>query len=97
MAKTKTATKNRTATKATARKTAEPKAPARSMRDGTKQKHIVDLLRRAEGATIAEMAEATNWQAHSVRGLLAGALKTKLGLTIVSDKTDERGRVYRVV
>lgn len=56
---------------------------------------VVGLMRRPEGATIAQMSEATNWQAHSVRGALAGSLKKKHGLTIVSE-ADEGGRVYRV-
>lgn len=56
---------------------------------------IVELMRRPEGATIAQMSEATSWLPHSVRGALAGALKRKHGLTITSDKTDA-GRVYRI-
>ena len=45
------------------------------------------LLTTDAGATIAEMTTATGWQAHSVRGAMAGALK-KRGLTISSEKTD---------
>jgi len=55
----------------------------------------VALLRRPEGAGIAELAGATGWQVHSVRGAMSGALKKKLGLTITSEKT-ETGRVYRI-
>ena len=43
------------------------------------------MLRRPEGATIAEIVAATGWQPHSVRGVLAGALKKRLGLTIASE------------
>ncbi|CAN5222709.1 hypothetical protein BH09PSE2_BH09PSE2_09700 [soil metagenome] len=46
------------------------------------------LLRRAQGATLAGLVEATGWQAHSVRGALSGALKAKRGLVITSDKVD---------
>ena len=46
-------------------------------------------------ATIDEMANAMGWQRHTVRGLISGALKKKLGLDIVSEKTD-RGRFYRI-
>jgi hypothetical protein len=53
------------------------------------------MLRRPEGATIAEIVEATDWLAHTIRGAMAGSLKKKLGLTITSDKDDQRGRVYR--
>ena len=54
------------------------------------------MLQRPEGATIAEVVEATGWQPHTVRGALAGALKKRLGLTIVSEKVEGRGRVYRL-
>jgi hypothetical protein len=53
------------------------------------------MLRRAEGATIAEIVEATGWASHTTRGFFAGALKKKLGLTITSEKDEKRGRVYR--
>ena len=62
----------------------------------TKQQIIIDLLRRPEGATIAEIANATEWQSHTVRGAMSGALKKKLGLAITSEMVDARGRVYRI-
>lgn len=61
----------------------------------SKQSMVLALLRRPSGATIDEMAKATNWQRHSVQGMMSGVLKKKLGLTITSDK-EERGRVYRI-
>ena len=64
---------------------------------GTKQGQLIAMLRRAEGATIAEIMEAMGWLAHTVRGAIAGALKQKLGLEVVSEKVEGRGRVYRVV
>lgn len=64
---------------------------------GTKQAAVVALLERPEGATIAEIAAATRWQAHTVRGAISGALKKKLGLAVVSDKVEGRGRCYRVI
>ena len=57
---------------------------------------LVELLRRADGASIADMMAATGWQAHSVRGAMSGSIKKALGLEIVSTKTDDR-RVYRIV
>jgi hypothetical protein len=65
-------------------------------REGTKQVALVAMLQRPEGATIAEVVEATGWQPHTVRGALAGALRKRLGLTIVSEKLEGRGRVYRL-
>ena len=57
---------------------------------------LIALLRRPEGAGIQEMQDATGWQAHSVRGAIAGSVKKKLGLTVTSTKSDA-GRVYRIV
>lgn len=48
---------------------------------------LEQLLMRRNGASIAEMTEATGWQQHSVRGAMAGALR-KRGLTITSQKAD---------
>ena len=56
---------------------------------------VVDLLRRPEGATLAQISTATAWQPHSVRGAMAGALKKKHGLSIISEPA-EGGRVYRL-
>jgi hypothetical protein len=67
-------------------------APRRS---GTAQEAMLGLLRRAEGATIADMQAATGWQPHSVRGALSGVVAKKLGHTVVSTK-EERARVYRI-
>ena len=76
---------------------AAPTAPAtRKTREGSKQARLVEMLKRPEGTTIAEAATALDWQHHTVRGALAGALKKKLGLTIDSEKVEGRGRVYRI-
>ncbi len=69
--------------------------PARTRR-GTKQAMLIDLLKRPTGATIAEIAEVTQWQSHTARGAIAGTLKKKLGLAVTSEKVDGRGRVYRL-
>ena len=73
-----------------------PATTDRKTREGTKQSLMIELLWRPGGATLAEIVEATGWQAHTVRGAMAGALKKKLGLTITSEKDDTRGRVYRL-
>jgi hypothetical protein len=52
----------------------EPAAP-RTSREGTKQQAVLTLLRRPEGATIAQMVEATGWAQHTIRGFLAGLKK----------------------
>ena len=61
----------------------------------SKQDGVIAMLRRREGATIEEVASATGWQRHTVRGVFSGTLKKKLGLTLASAK-EERGRVYRI-
>ena len=61
----------------------------------SKQAAVIAMLQRPEGVTIEEVASAMGWQQHTVRGLFAGTLKKKLGLTIASAK-EERGRVYRI-
>lgn len=65
-----------------------------AIRAGTKQAQIIALLQRPEGATVAEMVEATGWLAHTVRGSISGALKKKLGLPIAAEKVEGRGTVY---
>jgi hypothetical protein len=73
----------------------EPAGGSARPRAGSKQARVIGLLQRPEGATIDEIASAMEWQRHTVRGLISGALRKKLGLDIVSEKTD-RGRFYRI-
>ncbi len=65
-------------------------------RENSKQAQVIAMLKRPEGATIKQICEATDWQAHTVRGTFAGAFKKKLGLTITSDKAEGGERVYRI-
>ena len=75
---------------------AKPAPKARTPREGTKQSTLIAMLRSETGATIKEITTATGWQAHTVRGAMAGALKKKLGLEVTSEKVKGRGRVYRL-
>jgi hypothetical protein len=75
----------------------DPKTPEPvTIRAGTKRAQIIAMLQRPEGATIAEMVEATGWLAHTVRGSISGALKKKLGLPITAEKVEGRGTVYQL-
>jgi len=65
-------------------------------RANSKQAQVIEMLRRPEGATINQICAATGWQAHTVRGTFAGALKKKLGLTLTSEKPEGGERIYRV-
>jgi predicted ArsR family transcriptional regulator len=58
---------------------------------GTKQALLIELLERPEGATVEQIAEATGWQKHTIRGAISGALKKKLGLTVEATRTREVG------
>ena len=86
--------------KPTTRKSRTTNAGARNTKPGTradsKQAQLVEMLKRSQGASIDEIAKAFEWQPHTVRGAIAGALKKKLGLDVTSEKVDGRGRVYRV-
>ena len=65
-------------------------------RRGTKQAMLIEMLEAPDGATIAEIAKATKWLPHTIRGSMSGALKKRLGLTITSEKVEGKGRVYRI-
>jgi hypothetical protein len=60
-------------------------------RAGTKQALMIDLLKRPEGATVEQIAAATGWLHHTIRGAISGALKKKLGLTVEATRTREVG------
>ncbi len=77
---------------------ATPSAPIATnnkQRSDTKQARVIAMLRAPAGATIDAMMRVTGWQQHSVRGFLAGIVRKKLGLDLIS-KADESGRIYRI-
>lgn len=89
-------------TRATKTKSAHSESPQQRLaqmtaaRDGKKSSAIIALLKTKRGATIPELMEATGWQAHSVRGFLAGSLRQRHGLEAVSEKRGDELRRYRV-
>ncbi len=76
---------------------AQAPAPAKPRtREHSKQAQVIAMLKRPEGATIAQICERTGWQQHTVRGTFAGAFKKKLGLAVTSTKEAGTERIYRV-
>ena len=71
-----------------------PKQP--TQRAGTKQAMLIAMLKRPEGASIAEIVAATGWLGHTSRGVISGVLKKRLGLAVTSTKEESRGQVYRL-
>jgi hypothetical protein len=85
----------RKSAKPTSRKRSAPASSRSAAGPDTKHARIIAMLRTPAGATIAAIMTATDWQQHSVRGFLAGVVRKRLGLNLVSEQTD-KGRVYRI-
>lgn len=68
---------------------AKPKLPS------GKTGSLVALMRREDGATLADLIAATGWQAHSVRGAITGTIKKRLGLAVTTETT-AIGLIYRI-
>jgi Protein of unknown function (DUF3489) len=100
---TKAKPKTKVVTRSAARKISKGNSRARSVtasskstvRPDTKHARIIAMLRAPAGTTIAAIMTATEWQQHSVRGFLAGVVRKKLGLNLISEQTD-KGRVYHI-
>jgi hypothetical protein len=78
------------------KKTLKGAKRARFARGGSKTAKILDLLKRAHGATAKELMKVTGWQPHSVRGFLSGTVGKKMGLTVTSIKGEDGERRYSV-
>jgi len=99
---TKPKSRPKAAARAIARKT--PKATSRKRpvaasskpkQSDTKHARVIAMLQSPAGTTVARIMSVTNWRQHSVRGFLAGVIRKRLGLNLVSELTD-KGRVYRI-
>ena len=90
----------RTPPRAQSTKTRNPKnrSPQRRTQPApppSKQTQLIVLLASATGATLAQMMALTGWQPHTVRGMLSGSLRQRLGLDVQS-RIEDGTRVYRI-
>ena len=93
-----TSSKKAKASKKTAKpKKAPPSSKPKSSKSATKAENVLELMERKEGATLAEIGKATNWQNHSIRGFVSGHVTKKLCLKVESTKSEEGERPYRIV
>lgn len=91
-AKIKTAKAPRSRRSAATNKT----KPQQNAEAETKKDLVIRLLRRQDGASVAELANATNWMPHSVRGFLTATIRKKLELPLVSTKAEGGERRYHI-
>ena len=99
-AKTKSSERHARAKRSSAKKAAAPsakttKASPSNRKPHSKQDQILTLLRQPGGATLDRLVKVTGWQKHSVRGFLAGTVRKKLKLPLLSLKIDGI-RTYRI-
>jgi hypothetical protein len=83
--------------KATKPATSKKTAKTTKAKSGSKAAIVLDLMKRKEGATLVEIAKATDWQNHSIRGFVSGHVIKKLGLKVESTKCEAGERTYRIV
>ena len=95
-AKAKSARKAPAAKKAPIGRPQPQVTKSRVARAGSKTSQMLDLLKRPGGATSKELMKATGWLPHSVRGFLSGTVGKKMGLTVISTKSDDGERTYSV-
>ncbi len=99
-AETKSSERPGRAKRSSSKKAAAPTAKATKASSGrpspdTKQDRVVALLQQPGGAALDVLVDATGWQKHSVRGFLAGTVRKKLKLALISEKIDGI-RTYRI-
>ena len=82
--------------KAGSARKASTRAKRKKSRQGSKTDRVLALLKRPSGVTAEELMKATGWQPHSVRGFLSGTVGKRMGLAVISTKTEDGERTYAV-
>jgi hypothetical protein len=89
------------ATRATAKPARKRPAPKRKplprTEGASKQSQLIALLQSPTGGTVEQMMSLTGWQPHSVRGVISGVLRKRLGLNVSSEVQESGARIYRIV
>ena len=67
-----------------------------ALQPGSKQAVVLSMLLSPDGASIAELAKATKWEKHSIRGMVSRVLRKKLGLSVLKVSQPDRGAVYKL-
>jgi hypothetical protein len=93
--KKRTAASTSAATAAKAAQLSQNEPNPEQGKSGSKQSHVIAMLRSPAGATIDAMMKATDWQQHSVRGFLAGVVRKRLSLKLNSEKLNDN-RIYKI-
>ena len=94
--KAKTSKKTTKSKKPAASKKGAKTTKAKGAKPASKAEKVLELMKRKEGATLAEIAKATDWQNHSIRGFVSGHVTKKLGLKVESTKSEAGERTYRI-
>ena len=92
----KEAPKAKVKAKAKTAKKGKPAAKVSKHRAESKQARFIAAMRSPKGVSIDEAAKAFDWQKHTVRGAIAGAIKKRLGLKVDAEQDEKRGTVYRI-
>jgi hypothetical protein len=71
-------------------------APVSNAEGSSKQAQLIALLRNAAGTSMTDMMTLTGWQSHTVRGMLSGSLRKRLGLDVQCQRVDGV-HLYRIV
>ena len=92
----KAAHKGKTAAKAMETQKAKESGEPKAVRTGSKSEEVIAMLKRKNGATMAEIIAHTGWQKHTTRGWVSGFRGKKMGIEVESFKNDSGERTYRI-